>query len=78
MSLTDSRRDYLGQPLTEAEADTDPFRQFAGWFEQVRDLEFDPHAMVLATANRLASPRWAPRSMRARPACPCLPPSRHT
>ena len=51
MSLTDSRRDYLGQPLTEAQADTDPFRQFAGWFEQVRELEFDPHAMVLATAT---------------------------
>jgi pyridoxamine 5'-phosphate oxidase len=51
MSLADIRREYLGQPLSETESDPDPFRQFARWFEQVRDLETDPTAMALATAT---------------------------
>ncbi len=44
-------RDYLGGPLSEAHSDPDPMRQFALWFEQVRDLEPDPTAMALATAS---------------------------
>src|SRR3954468_4978408 len=51
MSLADIRRDYLGEPLTEALADPDPMRQFAAWFEQVRASEADPTAMALATAS---------------------------
>ncbi len=51
MSLGDLRRDYKGAPLEEADADADPFGQFARWFEQVRPLEVDPTAMVLATAT---------------------------
>ena len=51
MSLSDIRREYLGEPLTEAHADPDPLRQFSRWFEQVRDLEVDPTAMALATAT---------------------------
>ena len=51
MSLADVRREYLGEPLTEAQAADDPLRQFALWFEQVRDLEPDPTAMALATAT---------------------------
>jgi len=56
MSPADFRREYLGQPLTEAEADADPFRQFAHWFEQVRALELDATAMALATATREGRP----------------------
>jgi pyridoxamine 5'-phosphate oxidase len=56
MSLADIRREYLGQPLSEAESDGDPFRQFAHWFEQVRELETDPTAMALATASRDGRP----------------------
>lgn len=52
MSLADIRREYLGQPLDEADSDADPVRQFTAWLEQVRELEPDPTAMALATATR--------------------------
>src|SRR5438046_10046 len=51
MSLADIRREYLGEPLSEAHCAEDPMRQFAHWFEQVRNLEPDPTAMALATAS---------------------------
>src|SRR5512132_284733 len=51
MSLADVRREYLGEPLSEVHSDANPMRQFAHWFEQVRDLEPDPTAMALATAS---------------------------
>ena len=51
LSLADIRREYLGEPLSEAHCESDPMRQFARWFEQVRDLEADPTAMALATAS---------------------------
>ena len=51
MSLADTRREYLGEPLSEAHSDPDPLRQFSLWFEQVRDIEADPTAMALATAT---------------------------
>jgi pyridoxamine 5'-phosphate oxidase len=51
MSLADIRREYLGEPLSEAHSDPDPMRQFAHWFEQVRGVEPDPTAMALATAS---------------------------
>jgi len=51
MSLADIRREYLGEPLSEAHADPDPMRQFSAWFEHVRDIEADPTAMALATAT---------------------------
>ena len=56
MSLSDIRREYLGEPLSEAHSDGDPLRQFARWFEHVRGVEPDPTAMALATA----SPRGRP------------------
>jgi pyridoxamine 5'-phosphate oxidase len=56
MTLADIRREYLGAPLSEAESDPDPLRQFAAWFEQVRDIEPDPTAMALATATRAGRP----------------------
>ena len=51
MSLADIRREYLGEPLSEAHSDPDPMRQFSAWFEHVRDIEADPTAMALATAT---------------------------
>ena len=51
MSLADIRREYAGEPLTEARADADPMRQFLTWFEQAREVEPDPTAMALATAS---------------------------
>jgi pyridoxamine 5'-phosphate oxidase len=51
MSLSDIRRDYSGEPLSETDSDEDPFRQFTRWLDQVRDLETDPTAFALATAT---------------------------
>jgi pyridoxamine 5'-phosphate oxidase len=56
MSLADIRRDYLGLPLSETDSDPDPFRQFAVWFDEVREVEPDPTAMALATATRDGRP----------------------
>jgi len=56
MSLADIRREYSGEPLSEIESDADPFRQFARWFEQIRDLEADPTAFSLATTTRDGRP----------------------
>ena len=56
MSLSDIRREYLGEPLDEAHSDVDPFVQFSTWFEQVRAVEADPTAMALATATRDGRP----------------------
>jgi pyridoxamine 5'-phosphate oxidase len=56
MSLADVRREYLGQPLSETDSDADPFIQFARWFEQARETEFDATAMALATATREGRP----------------------
>jgi pyridoxamine 5'-phosphate oxidase len=51
MTFADIRREYSGEPLSETESDPDPFRQFAHWFAQIRDLEADPTAFALATAS---------------------------
>jgi pyridoxamine 5'-phosphate oxidase len=56
MSLSDIRREYLGQPLSEVDSEADPFAQFTRWFEQVRTLEADATTMTLATANRDGRP----------------------
>ena len=56
MSLADVRREYLGQPLSETDSESDPFRQFERWFAQVRELEPDATEMALATATRDARP----------------------
>ena len=50
MSLASLRREYRGEPLTDASAAADPFEQFARWFEQARATDPDPTAMTLATA----------------------------
>ena len=57
MSLTSIRRDYSSATLLEADADLNPFRQFAKWFEEVlTGTERDPTAMTLATAARDGRP----------------------
>jgi pyridoxamine 5'-phosphate oxidase len=56
MSFADIRREYSGEPLSEIDSAADPFRQFARWIDQVRDLEADPTAFALATATRDGRP----------------------
>jgi len=56
VTLSDIRREYRGEALSEVDSDADPFAQFARWFEQVRGLEFDPTAMTVATVNRQERP----------------------
>ena len=56
MSIADIRREYLGQPLSETDSDSNPFRQFVRWFAQVRELEPDATEMALATATRDGRP----------------------
>ena len=56
MNLTDTRRQYLGQPLSETESHADPFRQFDIWFAHASDCEADPTAMAIATATRDGRP----------------------
>jgi pyridoxamine 5'-phosphate oxidase len=56
MSIANIRREYLGQPLSESDSDPNPFRQFARWFAQVRELEPDATEMALATATRDGRP----------------------
>jgi pyridoxamine 5'-phosphate oxidase len=56
MSLSDIRREYLGQPLSEVDSEADPFVQFTRWFGQIRTLEADATTMTLATANRDGRP----------------------
>lgn len=56
MKLSDLRREYSGEPLSETESEPDPFQQFTRWFEQVRAHEADPTAMSLATATPDGAP----------------------
>src|SRR5919108_5954151 len=51
MTISNLRREYLGQPLTEEEAGLDPLALFDRWFAAARDVETDPNAMSLATAT---------------------------
>jgi pyridoxamine 5'-phosphate oxidase len=51
MTISNIRREYLGQPLLEEEAGLDPFVLFDRWFTAARDVEVDPTAMALATAG---------------------------
>lgn len=46
------RREYAHSSLTEAEADVDPFRQFARWFDDAASADLlEPNAMALATST---------------------------
>ncbi len=53
----DLRQNYDKGALDEADADADPFRQFAGWFEAARKADImEPNAMALATVDRTGRP----------------------
>jgi pyridoxamine 5'-phosphate oxidase len=51
MTISNLRREYLGSPLNEDEAGSDPFALFDRWFTSARESEADPTAMSLATAT---------------------------
>ena len=51
------RREYDGKPFDETSADPNPFKQFELWFnEAVSEIEQDPNAMILATADAAGQP----------------------
>jgi pyridoxamine 5'-phosphate oxidase len=53
MALKDPR----ARPLSEADVDADPLRQFNGWLEEARDAGVPlPEAMLLATADGSGRP----------------------
>ena len=55
--IADLRREYRMQPLTRADLDANPFRQFETWFDAALQTEsMDPNAMSLATVNRDGQP----------------------
>ena len=53
----DLRQNYDQGALDEADADADPFRQFALWFEAARGADImEPNAMALATVDGQGRP----------------------
>lgn len=51
-SIADLRREYASRALGEADADADPVRQFATWFEEAVSAQLlDVNAMTLATTT---------------------------
>jgi pyridoxamine 5'-phosphate oxidase len=51
MSVSSIRREYVGEPLNEADAGLDPIVLFDRWFAAARATEPDPTAMALATVS---------------------------
>ena len=50
--VADLRTDYTKAGLSEADADPNPFRQFAAWLQQALESQLrEPTAMTLATAT---------------------------
>ena len=56
MSIPTSRRDYLGAPLLEADAGSDPIDVFLSWFRAAAAGEPDANAMALATVDPAGQP----------------------
>src|SRR5690242_1680149 len=57
LSIADLRRNYARETLDEADVASDPFDQFARWFDEALKAELiEPNAMVLATAGRNQRP----------------------
>ncbi len=51
------RREYDGIPLDKESVDSNPFLEFSKWFEiAVKEIENDPNAMILGSANREGQP----------------------
>lgn len=56
-AIADLRREYASRALDEAQADPDPLRQFATWFEEAVSAELlDANAMTLATVTAGGDP----------------------
>ncbi len=52
MGFADLRKEYMQRGLDESDVDTDPFRQFAAWFDEARAASpIEPNAMALATVG---------------------------
>jgi pyridoxamine 5'-phosphate oxidase len=51
MTISNLRREYLGQPLLEADAGLDPLALFDRWFTAACAIDKDANAMSLATAT---------------------------
>ena len=56
MTISNLRREYLGQPLLESDAGQDPLALFDRWFRAALDVEIDANAMALATATADGQP----------------------
>src|SRR5688572_20046843 len=55
--LSKSRRDYSGDQLSDENIPSDPQELFRAWLEEALSIEQpDPHAMVLATADKDGKP----------------------
>ena len=67
MDLSNLRRDYANESLTERDVDPDPIRQFEKWFGQATHAGMiEPNAMTLATSTRdgrfALTSSWRPAS----------------
>jgi len=52
MGFADLRKEYMQRGLDEGDVDTNPFRQFAAWFDEARAASsIEPNAMALATVG---------------------------
>jgi pyridoxamine 5'-phosphate oxidase len=56
-NLSKMRKEYAQTELNESTIDPNPFKQFAGWFEEASAADFEePNAMALATADAAGNP----------------------
>ncbi len=57
MSIADIRTDYKKASLAESDVKSDPFSQFASWFDQAMKADVpEPNAMTLSTVNTDGKP----------------------
>jgi len=57
MNIADLRQEYMRAGLSEADADPDPLRQFARWFEDALQAKLPlPNAMTLASVRPSGAP----------------------
>ena len=55
--VSDIRRSFAGQPLSEASVSKDPYEQFSMWFEDAVGAQImDPFAMILASVSEIGYP----------------------
>ncbi len=56
-AIADLRREYASRALSEDQADADPIRQFATWFDEAVSAQLlDVNAMTLATVSPTGDP----------------------